>query len=117
MACKDKLKPYMDNIGGCQSDSKETQEMRNKVTDIYEYEKGSKAILLQWTMLWTIMHQWTELGTGVNLRKRLGTNGIHWRVQGENQCQPKRARLRRYSVDPWHKAELVARFVGGSVVL
>lgn len=38
----------MDNIGGCQSDSKETQEeMRNKVTDIYEYEKGSKAILLQ----------------------------------------------------------------------
>lgn len=42
--------------------------------------------------------------TGVNLRKRLGTNGIHWRVQGENQCQPKTAILGRYSVHPWHKS-------------
>lgn len=42
---------------------KETQEeMRNKATDIYEYKKGFKAILLQWTTLSAIMHQWRKQG-------------------------------------------------------
>ena len=51
--------------------SKEIQEqMRNKVSEIYQSGKGykdiSKALGLQWTTVRAIVHKWRKLGTVVN---------------------------------------------------